>query len=255
MLLAGLQMDDDMHHSSSANLDTQVPTNSASSSSSSSAVRQSSAAAQASQKQPRQAQPLKMVETDASKHRLTYAQATMAVATTLIEQPQRLPTQRVVKPTPFLGEFFGNDALIVRGSKRKAEPRATKVTKKTVISGASVVNSGAPTGMVPLNHVDHYVAEQSGAATGAPVAVTNIDPLVPTSTQLPPSLFLDSGDEDDDGSYNQNEMVHVPSEGNKTPSPLPMPTMDPSSDDNISDSTDAAGADVCNNNDDASGAR
>ena len=110
MLLAGLQMDDNMHHSSSTNLGTHVPTNRTSSSSSSSAVRQSSAAAQASQKQPRQAQPLKMVETDASKHRLTYAQATMAVATTLIEQPQRLPTQRVVKPTPFLGEYVGHDA-------------------------------------------------------------------------------------------------------------------------------------------------
>ena len=95
MLLAELQMDDNIHHSSSTNLGTHVPTNRTSSSSSSSAVRQSSAAAQASLKQPRQAQPLKMVE---------------AVATTLIEQPQRLPTQRVVKPTPFLGEYVGHDA-------------------------------------------------------------------------------------------------------------------------------------------------
>ena len=116
------------------------------------------------------------------------------------------------------------------------------------------MNSGAPTGMVPLNHVDHYVAEQTVATTGALAAVTNMDPLVTTSTQpkvVPPSLFLDSGDEDDDDSYNQNEMAHVLSEGTKTPSPLPVPTMDPSSDDNISDSADAAGADVHNNNDDA----
>jgi hypothetical protein len=40
----------------------------------------------------------------------------MAVATTLIEQPQRLPTQRVVKATPFFGEFVGSDALVVRGA-------------------------------------------------------------------------------------------------------------------------------------------
>ena len=139
----------------------------------------------------------------------------------------------------------------MRGSKRKVEPLAAKVTKKAVISQARVVNSGAPTGMVPLNHVDHYVAEQTVATTGALAAVTNMDPLVTTSTQpkvVPPSLFLDSGDEDDDDSYNQNEMAHVLSEGTKTPSPLPVPTMDPSSDDNISDSADAAGADVHNNN-------
>jgi hypothetical protein len=204
-------------------------------------------AAQASQQQPRPAQPLKMIETDASKQRMSYAQATMAVATTLIEQPQRLPTQRVVKATPFFGEFVGSDALVVRGAKRKVEPRAMKVAKKTMISATTIVNSSAPTGMEPLIHVDRSMSAQSVTVTAAPVAVTNIDQLVSTSTQprvFPPSLFLDNNDDDDDDSYNQNEMAYVPSEGSKTPSPLPVPTMEPSSDDNISDGADVAGAEV-----------
>ena len=65
---------------------------------------QTSAAAIASQKHPRDAQPLKIVETAASKQRKTYAEATassasssqqkyalstLAVATALVEQSQR----------------------------------------------------------------------------------------------------------------------------------------------------------------------
>ena len=138
-------------------------------------------AAQVSQQQPRPAQPLKMTQTDASKQRMSYAQATLAVATTLVEQPQRLPTQRVVKATPFFGEFVGSDALVVRGAKRKVEPRATKVAKKTMVSGTTMVNSSAPPGMV-----------QSVAVTAAPAATAISNQLGTTSAQsriIPPSLF------------------------------------------------------------------
>lgn len=97
--------------------------------------------------------------------------------------------------------------------------------------------------MVPLNHFDHYVAERSVAATGVTAAVINSVPSASTSAQtrfIPPSLLLDSGDDDDNDSYEQNQMAHVQDEGTKTPSPLTLPTMDPLSEDNVSDS---AGAD------------
>ena len=134
MLLAGLQSDAIQNPS----------TETSTSSSSLTIVPQTSAAAVASQKHPRDAQPLKMVETEASKQRKTYAQATvssasssqygmstLAVATTLIEQPQRQPNQRVVKSTEYLGAFVGHEALTVRmESTRKVEPRYSKGRKE-----------------------------------------------------------------------------------------------------------------------------
>ena len=57
--------------------------------------------------------------------------STLAVATTLIEQPQRQPNQRVIKSTEYLGAIVGHDALAMRmGSTHKAEPRYAKVAKK-----------------------------------------------------------------------------------------------------------------------------
>ena len=112
-----------------------------------------------------------------------------------------------------------------------------------MVSGTTIVNSSAPPGMF-----------QSVAVTAAPTATANSDQLGTTSAQsrvIPPSLFLGSDDDDDDGSYYQNDLPHVPSEGIKTPSPLPVPTMEPSSDDNISDGADVAGANVSYSSDNA----
>ena len=203
-LQAGLQADENMNQpsggpssSSASTVPRQGSASSTSSSSTSTIVRQSSLAAQASQQQPRPAQPLKMTQTEASKQRMSYAQATMAVATTLIEQPQRLPTQRVVKATPFLGAFVGQDALVARGTKRKVEPRAGMVAKRTVVT------SSAPPGMV-----------QSVPATAVPAVTASVGQLGTTTTQsrvIPPSLFLGSDDnndddDDDDDSYYQTDI-------------------------------------------------
>ena len=107
----------------------------------------------------------------------------------------------------------------------------------------SVGSTGAATGLVPSNHFDHYVAKQSVAKQS--VAVPKITAAAASS--VPTSLFLDSGDDDDNDSYDQNQTAQVPDEGNKTPSPLPLPTMDFSSSDDISDTAGADGLDVSSN--------
>ena len=121
--------------------------------------------------------------------------------------------------------------------------------------GSSVANTSAATGLVPSNHFDHYVAQQSvakqsvavpkiteAAANSVPMASTSVPPRV-----IPPSLFLDSGDDDDNDSYDRSQTVQVPGEGNKTPSPFPLPTMDPSSSGDVSDTAGADELDVSSN--------
>lgn len=115
------------------------------------------------------------------------------------------------------------------------------------------------------NHFDRFVAAKSQAITGVTASAGNGVPLltdIPAYQQslvtaLPnnppvlsasegtrpilPSLFLAISDEDDNDSYEQSQLPYVPDAGNKTPSPLPMPMMDPSSDDDISDGSGADG--------------
>lgn len=150
---------------------------------------------------------------------------------------------------------------------------ASSIVRPVAILGSNVENTGAPTGLVPLNHFDKYVAEQSVAATGVTAAATNSVPLVTDTSMsqqsllttlpnsqpapstsartrvIPPSLYSDSGDDDDNDSYEQSEIAHVQDEGTKTPSPLPVSTMDPSSDDDISVSAGADGVNVTGDND------
>ena len=122
-----------------------------------------------------------MVETEASKQRKTYAEATassassqrqyalstLAVATALVEQPQRPPDKREVISTKHLGACEGH-----MGSTRKTAPKAAVDSRK---KGASVLpahNAGVQssaagtTGVSLTNHFDRFVATRQQAVTG-----------------------------------------------------------------------------------------
>ena len=58
-------------------------------------------------------------------------------------------------------------------------------------------------------------------------------PPTESARSIPNSLFLSVSDDDD--SYEDSQLPYVPDAGSKTPSPLPLPIMNASSDDNTSD--------------------
>ena len=160
---------------------------------------QSSASAMASFKNPRHAPPLKMVETEASKQRKTYAEATvssassqrqyalstLAVETALVDQPDRQPHQRQVVKTKHLGAFVGHEALTVRmTSKRKAEPKPTADSRATTIlaptaGGRSAANTA---GVSLTNHFDRFVASRQQAVTGVAASAGKDAPAIPVAS-------------------------------------------------------------------------
>ena len=148
---------------------------------------QSSATAMASFKHPRDAPPLRMVETEASKQRKTYAEATassassqrqyalstLAVATALVAQPQRPPDKREVISTEHLGAFEGHPTMTVRmGSTRKTVPKAAIDSRKKGASVLPAPNAGVQssaagtTGVSLTNHFDRFVATRQQTVAG-----------------------------------------------------------------------------------------
>ena len=301
------RMDYVMNNPSAAATDNQVPADDASTLVT---FTQSSATAIASTKHPRDAQPLKMVETEASKQRKTYAVAaasssssssqgqyalsTLAVAIALVDQPDRQPHQRQVVSAKHLGAFVGHEALTMRmGSTRKTVPKPTADSRKTAPKQATdsqkIVPSAVPihgnvqgtaagttsvaeaTGVSLTNHFDRFVANRQQAVTGVTASsgkdgsslpampafqqsavATLPEPLAfPANDNLRPipnSLVLSVSDDDGD-SYEDSQLPYVPDAENKTRSPLPLPIMNPSSEDDISDDSDADGEVVDTTND------
>ena len=72
---------------------------------------------------------------------------------------------------------------------------------------------------------------EMSASAGASLSKSQDLPPKESARFIPDSLFLSVSDDDD--SYENNQLPYVPDEGSKTPSPLPPPIMDASSEDNV----------------------